>query len=80
MIPENFKLDAIPKSVRLVMPDGSMSFTQEYLNDKNSPVVLVRTKFESNESFYSAEYYPALKDFYKKMHDMLNEQIVLKKL
>ena len=80
MIPENFKLDAIPQSVRLVMPDGSMSFTQEYLNDKNSPVVLVRTKFESKESFYSAEYYPALKDFYKKMHDMLNEQIVLKKL
>lgn len=80
MIPENFKLDAIPKSVRLMMPDGSMSFTQEYLNDKNSPVVLVRTKFESKESFYAAEYYPALKDFYKKMHDMLNEQIVLKKL
>ncbi|MGZ5252806.1 MAG: DUF3857 domain-containing protein [Flavitalea sp.] len=80
MVPENMKVDVIPKSVRLVMPDGSMSFTQEYLNDANSPVVLIRTKFESRESFYPAESYPAVKDFYKKMHEMLSEQIVLKKL
>ncbi len=41
--------------------------------------VLARIRIEFKKSLYSVDEYGELKEFYKKMFDMLNEQIVLKK-
>ncbi len=77
--PEGMSVDALPKSVMLSTPDKSISFTREYLTDPNNPVILMRMKLETKASWYGMEDYPQIQEFYKKMFEMLNEQVILKK-
>lgn len=76
-IPENYKADVLPKSINLVMPDRSISFQRVVGEDSGS--VMIRYIIEFKKSVYVQDEYPMLRQFYKQMFEMLNEQIVLKK-
>ena len=78
-IPEGYAVDALPKSIQLVNTDKTVFFMREMFNDANSNKVLARIRIELRKSLYGADEYDELKEFYKKMFDMLNEQIVFKK-
>ncbi len=76
-IPEGYVFEELPKDVRMVMPDKSIVMTryiQSVGNKVNYSVVI-----EFAQPFYPADDYPQFKEFYKRMLDMLNEQIVIKK-
>jgi len=77
-IPEGYKIDALPKSLALVMPDKSISFKRVVAEQDGD--VLVHYVIDFKQAIFSKEEYPSIKDFYKKMYEMLNEQIVLKKI
>ncbi|MBS1523641.1 MAG: DUF3857 domain-containing protein [Bacteroidetes bacterium] len=76
-IPAGYKVDALPKDISLVMPDKGISFKRIIAEQEGS--IMVRYSVNYNKIQYSKDDYPSLHEFYKKMYEMLNEQIVLKK-
>ena len=73
----SLKIESLPKNVRMIMPDSSITLTRmmEFKNNN----LYVRFTITTARSVFTAEEYPYVKDFYKKMADYMNEQIVLKK-
>jgi len=76
-IPAGYKVDALPKSVTIVMPDKGISFKR--LVAEQEGTIVVRYAINYNKTAYLREDYPDFHEFFKKMHEMLNEQIILKK-
>lgn len=76
-IPAGYKLDAIPKNVSMVMPDKSITFKRLIAEQDGS--LIVRYNIIYNKVQYFKEEYADFREFYKKMYEMLNEQVVLKK-
>jgi len=76
-IPTGFKTDAIPKNVSMTTPDKSITFRR--IAEEEEGVIKVNYMINFKKTIYFKEDYPTLREFYKKMQDMLNEQIVLKK-
>ena len=76
-IPAGFKIDAMPKSQMVVMPDRSIVFKRVIAEDEGNIVVHYTINF--GRSYFKKDEYPIVREFYRKMFDMLNEQIVLKK-
>lgn len=76
-IPAGYKTDAIPKSINMVMPDRSITFRRIVVEEDG--MVKLNYSISYKKTIYYKESYAELREFYKKMHDMLNEQIVLKK-
>jgi hypothetical protein len=76
-IPAGYKTDALPKSVTIIMPDKSVSFKR--LVAEQDGTIIVRYSINYNKAEYSKDDYPDFHEFFKKMHEMLNEQIILKK-
>jgi hypothetical protein len=75
-LPDNMVPEALPKSIRLVMPDKSMILTRQVQQVGNNINVGLRIEFL--KTLYSVEEYPELQSFYKQMVDLLKEPIVLK--
>lgn len=75
--PTGYKVDALPKSISMTMPDRSVSFKR--LVAEQDGIITVRFVINYNQAEYSKDNYPDFHEFFKKMHEMLNEQIVLKK-
>jgi len=76
-IPAGYAVNALPKSVSMVMPDKSIAFKRIVAEQDGS--ILVHFIIDVRTKGFGPDEYPAVHDFYKKMFDMLNEQIVLKK-
>jgi hypothetical protein len=76
-IPEGYTFEELPKSVRMIMPDTSIEISRRIVADKNQ--VSVRINLDFKKPYYSTEEYDYFMDFYKKLFDLLNEQIVYRK-
>jgi hypothetical protein len=76
-IPTGFKTDALLKSVRMDMPDQSISFKRVVAEQEGT--ITVRYSIVYRKSILFKEDYGDIRDFYKKMYEFLNEQIILKK-
>jgi hypothetical protein len=76
-IPAGYKTDALPKSISIVTPDQSIIFKRTIAEDDGT--ILVKYVLNHKKTIYFRENYPELHEFYKKMYELLNEQIVLKK-
>lgn len=78
-LPPGYLVDAMPRSVQLINADKSVVFTREIFKDDALNKIMSRIKMDFKKSHYTADEYVEIKEFYKKMFEMLNEQIVLKK-
>ncbi len=78
-VPDGYAPDALPKSLQLVNTDKTVIFIRELFDDPANKKVLARVRIEFKKSLYTVDEYSELKEFYKKMFDMLNEQVVFKK-
>jgi len=76
-IPAGYKIDALPKSVTIVMPDKGVSFKRMVAEQEGN--IVVRYAISYNKIEYPKDDYADFHEFFKKMHEMLNEQIILKK-
>jgi len=76
-MPAGYKVDAMPKSTSMVMPDKSFTFKRVVAEQDGS--IVIRYNVYYNVPQYSKANYPDFYAFFKKMHEMLNEVIVLKK-
>ncbi len=76
-IPEGYAYEELPKSMRMIMPDTSIEISRRIAAENT--VLSVRISLEFKRPFYTVEEYPDFKEFYKKLFDILNEQIVFRK-
>lgn len=76
-LPQGYKIEALPKSISLLMPDTSIKFKRIVAEQEG--YIMIRYLIDFKKSYYIKEDYPLLFAFYKKMYEMLNEQIILKK-
>jgi len=76
-VPKGFKIDVIPKTVTILMSDNSISFKRAAGEIDGD--IIVHYVIDFRKTKYTRDEYPELRTFYKKMFELLNEQIVLKK-
>ncbi len=75
----SFVADALPKGIKLTDSEGDLFFIRNVMNDQQDHELLISSTFEIKHSLYPADQYAVIKNYYKKLFDLLNEQIVLKK-
>lgn len=76
-IPHGYAVESLPENVTMMMPDKSIVFNRSLQVEENLLSVRVTVSFKRN--FYAASAYKGFADFYKKMFNKLNEQVVIKK-
>ncbi len=76
-IPKEFTFDGVPENISLSTPDNGIIFSRSVQVEAN--LLNVRMTVEFKKTFYPADAYANFKEFYKKMFDKLNEQVVIKK-
>jgi Domain of Unknown Function with PDB structure (DUF3857)/Transglutaminase-like superfamily len=76
-IPAGYGFEALPKNIKMIIPDTSIIFTRLMQTDDNSIDFMISENFLKPE--YSVDEYPMVKEFYKKLFDALNEQVVIRK-
>ncbi|MBK8787453.1 MAG: DUF3857 domain-containing protein [Chitinophagaceae bacterium] len=76
-IPVGFTFDGIPDNISMSTPDNGIIFSRTMQAESN--LLNVRMTLEFKRTFYTADTYPEFKEFYKKLFDKLNEQVVIKK-
>lgn len=75
--PADLELEELPKNIRMILPDTSISL-QRFVN-KNENSISMRYTLEIKRPTYYVDEYLDFKTFYAKLFEMLNEQIVFKK-
>jgi hypothetical protein len=76
-IPAGYKVDALPKQVIMHMPDNDIVFRR--VAAEQDGYIIIHYTINYKRSVFSKDEYSSIRDFYKKMYEMLNEQVVLKK-
>ncbi len=76
-LPDGFKMDDLPKNVRMITPDTSIAFSRRA--SYSDGILSVLIKLEIKLPFYPVADYEIYKEFYKKMYGMLNDKFVYKK-
>jgi len=77
-LPAGYKVDALPRTISVIMPDESITFKRTVAEDDGT--ILVKYVLNHKKTLYFKQEYGDVRSFYNKMYDLLNEQIVLKKL
>ncbi len=78
IIPDGYKVDELPKNLRMIMPDTGIVFTR--MAGGTESILNVRYTLEFKKPIYGEGEYPEFKEFYKKLYGLLNEQFVVKKI
>lgn len=76
-LPVGYEPETLPKNTTLVMPDQSIVFRRLIVQQDN--FLVMRYTMDIRKTLFFKEDYASLHDFYKKMLELLNEQIALKK-
>lgn len=76
-LPAGYKPETLPKNIAIGMPDQSIIFRRVVAEQDGS--ILVRYSVDFKKPLFFKENYMDLHEFYKKMGELISEQIVLKK-
>ncbi len=76
-IPEGYIVESLPKDANIVMADKSIKFKRTL--GKEDGYISVHYEIRVQRTRFRKTEYDDLHEFYKRMYDMLNEQIILKK-
>jgi hypothetical protein len=76
-IPDTFIIDELPKNILVRSIDSSMLFKREIFRDGNT--IVFRNSFDIQRPIYSKEEYFGIKEYFKRIYEVINDRIVLKK-
>lgn len=76
-LPEGYQLDEMPKNVKMIMPDTSVTITR--IAQVHDNLLQTKVEVEFKKPVFNVEEYPDLQEFYKRLFDILNEQFVVRK-
>jgi hypothetical protein len=77
-LPAGKIIDAVPKNIQLVNGDKSLSFSRQVVFNEQANQLITRMKIELNKSLFTPDEYTDLREFYKKLNNLLEEQCVIK--
>jgi hypothetical protein len=77
-IPAGYTFETLPKNIRMIMPDTSISMVRRLAAENNE--LSVRMTLDIKKPFFAVQEYPDFKEFYKQLFNLLSEQIALKKM
>jgi len=77
-IPEGYKMESLPESMAMALPDNLGKFVYKINNVGNSVQLLI--SYQVNSAIITPKYYEVLKEYFGKMIEKENEQIVLSKI
>lgn len=77
-IPEYYSIESLPENLNMVLPDQAASFLYEIKNLEDK--LIISFIFKVNRDVFLPQEYPNLKEFYKRIIDKQEEQIILKKM
>jgi hypothetical protein len=76
-VADKYITESLPKTITILMPDQSIMFKR--FTAQENGVILIRYTIIHKSEYYPAKEYQNLRGFYKKMYELLNEPVVLKK-
>ena len=76
-IPPGYVFEGVPENIAMTTPANDIVFNRVINVEAN--LLNVRMTIEFKNTFYIADSYPEFREFYKKLMDKLNEQVVIKK-
>lgn len=76
-VPTGYTIEGLPKSISMTTPDNSIIFKR--LVGQQDGAIVVRFTILYKKSIFFKEDYADYHEFFKKMYEMMNENIVLKK-
>ncbi len=76
-IPDGYVFETLPENISMLMPDKSIQYTR--IMNTSDNVLNIKINIDFKTSFYPAGNYPDFHEFYKKLLNSLNEQVVIKK-
>jgi len=77
VIPKGYVFEEMPKNMRMIMPDTSISMTR--LTSVKANTLSTRIVLEFRKPMFTPDEYPYFMEFYKKLFAVLNEQYVIRK-
>ena len=76
-MPSGYTIQSLPKNTNIVMVDKSVRFKRAL--EQQDGYITLRYEIHINRTRFQRSEYPDLREFFKRMYEMLDEQIVLKK-
>ncbi|MGB4843346.1 MAG: hypothetical protein WBP16_02710, partial [Ferruginibacter sp.] len=76
-IPDGYVFEAVPENISLTIEDKSIVFSRFMTLSENQ--LNVRMSVEFRNSYYPVDRYSNFREFYKKLFEALNEQVIIKK-
>ncbi|MET0462542.1 MAG: DUF3857 domain-containing protein [Chitinophagaceae bacterium] len=76
-LPEGFEFDALPKNIKMIMPDTSIVLTRAA--QVSNGMLSTKIQVEFRKPFYAATEYSDFQEFYKRLFELINEQYVVRK-
>ena len=77
VIPDGYTIDELPQSRLIRLPDNAAKYA--YSVTQNGNTIMLTSNLQINNSLFSTEQYPSLRQFYDQVVSKQAEQIVLKK-
>lgn len=76
IIPNGYDVE-LPKNVRMILPDTSIATTR--VMQVSSNIINMQLSVDFNSALFGQDSYADVKEVYKQLYALLNEQIILKK-
>jgi hypothetical protein len=76
-IPDGYVVEELPKNVLLKLPDNGAKYAYSLVQSGNS--ILLTSNLQINNSLFTQEQYPGLREFFTQLVAKQAEQVVLKK-
>jgi hypothetical protein len=75
-LPANVNIDAIPKGIKLVNPDQTVTFTRQFFQEGSQ--LMAKIRVDIDKTLFGVGEYGQVQDFFKQMVNLMNEQVILK--
>ena len=76
-IPEGYQFEQLPKNIKMIMPDTSISVIRR--GDVLDNRLMTKVQLDFARPVYPATQYGEFQEFYKQLFDLINEQYVIRK-
>jgi len=76
-IPDDYKFEELPKSFATKLPESEIVIKR--IMEVHGQKLSIQVDVDINRSFFPADVYPGVKEMYKRIYSILNEQVVIKK-
>jgi hypothetical protein len=75
-LPEGYRLEEVPESTRIRMPENDAGFS--FGGESNGNFLIVTCDLRVRKTFFTTEEYPLFREFYTRLNKKCNEMVIIK--